>query len=82
MVHFSGMGAVVGFVKVGHKRLFIYDQNGLNHEMEPLCTLDFYVHESRQRMGCGHRLFEYMLHVRQDSYGNTERNSSCHTQRF
>ena len=29
--------------------------------MYPLCVLDFYVHESRQRSGCGKNLFEYML---------------------
>ncbi|KAK2165508.1 hypothetical protein LSH36_49g06061 [Paralvinella palmiformis] len=57
----GGKGAVVGFIKTGHKRLFIYDHNGVNHEMEPLCTLDFYVHESRQRTGCGRKLFEFML---------------------
>ena len=31
--------------------------------MVPLCVLDFYVHESRQRKGCGKRLFEAMLEV-------------------
>ena len=29
--------------------------------MYPLCVLDFYVQESRQRSGCGKALFEYML---------------------
>lgn len=33
------------------------------HEVEPLCVLDFYVHESRQRTGCGKNLFEAMLEV-------------------
>ena len=33
------------------------------HEVEPLCVLDFYVHESRQRSGCGKKLFEEMLKV-------------------
>ena len=28
-----------------------------------MCVLDFYVHESRQRMGCGRRLFDFMLKV-------------------
>jgi hypothetical protein len=31
------------------------------HEVTPLCVLDFYVHESRQRSGQGKRLFEHML---------------------
>ena len=33
----------------------------LQNEVYPLCVLDFYVHESRQRSGCGRRLFEAML---------------------
>ena len=36
------------------------------HEVEPLCVLDFYVHESRQRTGCGKKLFEAMLEVREN----------------
>ncbi|CAG8708614.1 1219_t:CDS:2, partial [Acaulospora morrowiae] len=32
-----------------------------HHEIEPLCVLDFYVHESRQRSGHGKQLFEFML---------------------
>ncbi|XP_062620567.1 alpha-tubulin N-acetyltransferase 1-like isoform X2 [Saccostrea cucullata] len=54
-------GGVVGILKIGHKKLFVYDTKGHVHEMEPVCVLDFYVHESRQRMGCGKLLFEYML---------------------
>ncbi|XP_063422880.1 alpha-tubulin N-acetyltransferase-like isoform X2 [Mytilus trossulus] len=57
----SGKGAAVGILKIGPKRLFVYDSLGRQHEMEPLCVLDFYVHESRQRMGCGKKLFEYFL---------------------
>ena len=59
----SGKGAVVGIIKVGHKKLFVCDRDGQQHEMEPLCVLDFYVHESRQRHGCGKKLFEHMLKV-------------------
>lgn len=40
------------------------DPSGGQHEVEPLCVLDFYVHESRQRSGCGKKLFEAMLQVR------------------
>ncbi|KAL8618413.1 hypothetical protein ACOMHN_050181 [Nucella lapillus] len=54
-------GAVVGVLKMGRKRLFVYDRHGQQWEMNPLCVLDFYVHESRQRMGCGRRLFDFML---------------------
>ncbi|XP_041368800.1 alpha-tubulin N-acetyltransferase-like [Gigantopelta aegis] len=57
----NGKGAVIGILKVGHKKLFVYDKNGVQHEMQPHCVLDFYVHESRQRMGCGKQLFEFML---------------------
>ena len=58
-----GKGSVVGILKVGTKKLFVYDDCKVQHELEPLCVLDFYVHESRQRMGCGKKLFSYMLQV-------------------
>ena len=35
----------------------------MQHEVSPLCVLDFYVHESRQRCGHGKLLFEAMLNV-------------------
>lgn len=54
---------VVGLLKVGHKKLFIFDDKGTQHEMHCPCILDFYVHESRQRQGYGKHLFEFMLHV-------------------
>ncbi|CAH1785675.1 unnamed protein product [Owenia fusiformis] len=59
----NGLGAVVGMIKVGQKKLFVYDHNGIQHECEPLCVLDFYVHESRQRHGCGKKIFEHILQV-------------------
>ena len=34
---------------------------GKPNELSPLCVLDFYVTETRQRTGCGKRLFEAML---------------------
>lgn len=52
---------VVGLLKIGHKKLFMYDQCGSQHELAPMCILDFYVHESRQRRGCGKFLFEHMM---------------------
>ena len=58
-----GLGAVVGILKVGRKKLFVLDTHGNQTEMEPLCVLDFYVHESCQRRGCGKQLFETMLAV-------------------
>ena len=54
---------MVGILKVGRKRLFVYDTHGNQHEIEPLCVLDFYVHESRQRRGYGRQLFDFMLLV-------------------
>lgn len=57
----SGAGAVVGMLKVGRKKLFLLDNCGKPNELSPLCVLDFYVTERRQRTGCGKLLFETML---------------------
>jgi len=57
----AGQGAVVGMLKVGRKKLFLLDNAGKPHEMTPMCVLDFYVTEKRQRTGCGKKLFETML---------------------
>jgi len=51
----------IGMLKVGTKKLFIRTNEGRYHEIEPLCVLDFYVHESYQRSGVGKMLFEVML---------------------
>ncbi len=59
----SNLGSVVGILKVGVKHLYVYDSNGQVHEGTPLCVLDFYVHESKQRLGYGKRLFDTMLEV-------------------
>ena len=37
------------------------NRNLIFFQVYPLCVLDFYVHESRQRLGCGRLLFEAML---------------------
>ena len=52
---------VLGMLKTGNKNLFIRDEIGNVREIQPLCVLDFYVHESCQRSGYGKYLFEYML---------------------
>ena len=52
---------VLGFIKVGYKKLFLRDRNYNYHEINTLCVLDFYVHESTQRRGIGKQLFDYML---------------------
>ncbi|XP_060615348.2 alpha-tubulin N-acetyltransferase 1 isoform X1 [Anolis sagrei] len=57
----AGKGVIIGFLKVGYKKLFVLDRNGAHNEVEPLCVLDFYIHESLQRHGYGKELFHYML---------------------
>lgn len=52
---------VIGFLKIGEKRLFVCDDVGAHHELDPMCILDFYVHETKQRCGIGHELFNIML---------------------
>ena len=39
----------------------MYDIQGHNHEMMPLCVLDFFVCENQQRKGYGRALFDCML---------------------
>ena len=57
----GGKSKVLGILKTGKKRLFLTDIMGRMHESECSCVLDFYVHESKQRSGCGRKLFEAML---------------------
>ncbi|XP_029022776.1 alpha-tubulin N-acetyltransferase 1 isoform X17 [Betta splendens] len=57
----GGRGVLVGFLKVGYKKLFLLDQQGVHIEAEPLCVLDFYIAESLQRHGYGLELFDFML---------------------
>ena len=56
-----GERSAIGIIKVGVKKLFIRRRNGQLVEMEPLCVLDFYIHEKEQRSGFGRVLFEFML---------------------
>ena len=51
----------IGFIKVGYKHLFIYDEIGVPMEINPLCVLDFYTYESFQRKGFGKVMFNEML---------------------
>ncbi|KAM4539670.1 alpha-tubulin N-acetyltransferase 1 isoform 3-T3 [Odontesthes bonariensis] len=57
----GGREVVVGFLKVGYKKLFLLDRHGVHVEAEPLCVLDFYVAENLQRYGHGLELFDFML---------------------
>ncbi|KAF8569439.1 hypothetical protein P879_05708 [Paragonimus westermani] len=52
---------VLGILKTGEKRLFLHDNRGVCTELEPLCVLDFYIHDSMQRRGYGKKLFDHML---------------------
>uniref|UniRef100_A0AC35U958 Alpha-tubulin N-acetyltransferase n=1 Tax=Rhabditophanes sp. KR3021 TaxID=114890 RepID=A0AC35U958_9BILA len=52
---------LIGYLKVGRKRLFIYDRDQVTYEGEFLCILDFYVHWKYQRQGNGRKLFDSML---------------------
>ncbi|XP_066437657.1 alpha-tubulin N-acetyltransferase 1 isoform X2 [Eleutherodactylus coqui] len=61
----AGRGLVIGFLKVGYKKLFVLDRKGSHIEAEPLCILDFYIHESLQRHGFGKELFGFMLRIEQ-----------------
>ncbi len=45
--------SIIGFIKVGVKKLFVRDERNNYLEITPLCVLDFYVHESYQRSGHG-----------------------------
>lgn len=58
-----GAGCVLGMLKMGCKHLYVFDAGGNNHEVSARCVLDFYIHESKQRMGLGRRLFQHMLKV-------------------
>ncbi|KAG9395253.1 Alpha-tubulin N-acetyltransferase [Carpediemonas membranifera] len=53
--------AVTGLLKIGVKKLFLYDGAQVIHEMSPMCILDFYVSEKFQRRGIGRRLFDAAL---------------------
>ena len=44
---------VLGFLKVGQKKLFYRDELGGIKEIYPMCILDFYVDEINQRNGHG-----------------------------
>lgn len=59
----SGLGSVVGLLKTGSKNLFLFDEMGEHYQLQARCILDFYVHESRQRMGLGNILYQHMLSV-------------------
>jgi len=61
LLHETNPNVAIGFIRVGRKNLFLIDRYGRHHEVEPLCVLDFYVHEACQRKGHGLTLFKSMM---------------------
>ncbi|KPJ06313.1 Alpha-tubulin N-acetyltransferase [Papilio machaon] len=57
----KGDGEVIGILKIGEKKLFLYDRQGKLMISTPMCVLDFFVLDNRQRSGFGKKLFDYML---------------------
>jgi len=51
-------------LKMGWKKLPIYNKQDTWSETLVYCMLDFYNYESKQRQGYGKRLIEYMLRVK------------------
>jgi alpha-tubulin N-acetyltransferase 1 len=52
---------IVGFTKVGSRRLFLWDPTGEQHEANVLCLLDFFTFPECQRRGNGKRMIDRML---------------------
>ncbi|CAG9539814.1 unnamed protein product [Cercopithifilaria johnstoni] len=61
---------IIGLLKIGYKNLYLMDQSTRSFEVVPLCVLDFYVHDTLQRQGYGHALFDYMLQQENSSAEN------------
>ena len=60
----------LGILKGGIKHLFMLDSQNETHEMDAMCCLDFYTHETVQRRGIGTRLFRAMeLHTHISAQG-------------
>jgi alpha-tubulin N-acetyltransferase 1 len=53
--------SALGFLKVGVRHLFLWDRSGEQHELQPLCLLDFFTFPSQQRKGHGRRMIDRML---------------------
>uniref|UniRef100_A0A0R3S5M8 Alpha-tubulin N-acetyltransferase n=1 Tax=Elaeophora elaphi TaxID=1147741 RepID=A0A0R3S5M8_9BILA len=61
---------IIGLLKIGYKNLYLMDQSMKSFKVAPLCVLDFYVHDTLQRQGYGHALFDYMLQRENSSAEN------------
>ena len=49
---------ILGLLKTGRKKLYLRMEDAKYHAREPVCVLDFYVHEPHQRGGIGSALFQ------------------------
>ncbi|KAK6113983.1 Touch receptor neuron protein Mec-17 family protein [Brugia pahangi] len=61
---------IIGLLKIGYKNLYLTDESMQTFQVSPLCVLDFYVHDTLQRQGYGHALFDYMLKQENSSAEN------------
>ena len=55
---------VLGYIKVGPKRLFLRDRICNYHERKTLCVLDFYIYDTEQRKGLGKEIFFFFLNYK------------------
>ena len=55
---------VLGYIKVGPKKLFLRDRICNYHERKSLCVLDFYIYDTEQRTGLGKEIFDFMLNYK------------------
>ena len=51
----------LGFIKIGYRKLFLWDRLGIQHEFNKICLLDFFVHPNCQRKGYGKIMIDKML---------------------
>uniref|UniRef100_A0A914QEC3 Alpha-tubulin N-acetyltransferase n=1 Tax=Panagrolaimus davidi TaxID=227884 RepID=A0A914QEC3_9BILA len=57
----SPFSTFIGFIRIARKKLYLRDFDDKQYIAEPICILDFYIHESEQHSEFGHELFEKML---------------------
>lgn len=57
----KNVSRLLGYLKIGQKHLYLYDDKTNPYEGTFICLLDFYVHYQSQGRGTGTRLFNFML---------------------
>ena len=60
---------VLGYIKIGPKKLFLRDRICNYHERKTLCVLDFYIYDAALRKGIGRQIFDFMLNYKKISPG-------------